>query len=155
MSYREVNLLNNNMLDDLQQLYDEILLEYRVSPHQLSNMSLKQVYNECYEIFKDLGFTTASTFAIWDYIYRNLPDKIKTPEVQNAKKKHYGKFLREFVVNLINANMVKINLKNLKSKMLDRDLIKQYLDRNEYGNRRQGLLKKLSAESEREITRDY
>jgi hypothetical protein len=57
-------------------------------------------------------------------------------------------------VNLLN-NMVKINLKDLKSKMLNRDLIKQYLDRNEYGNRRQGILKKLSAEFDREITRDY
>jgi|APGre2960657373_1045057.scaffolds.fasta_scaffold09975_2 hypothetical protein len=143
------------MLEDLQQLYEEILLEYKVSPHQLSDMSLKQVYNECYEIFKDLGFATASTFAIWDYIYRNLPNKIKTSEVQQSKKKHYGKFLREFVVNLINANMTKINLKELKSKMLNRDLIKQYLDRNDYGHRRQGLLKKLSGESERDIVRDY
>jgi hypothetical protein len=143
------------MLEDLQQLYEEILLEYRSYPHQLSDMSLKQAYNECYAIFKDLGFTTASTFAIWDYIYRNLPDLIKTPEVQQSKKKHYGKFLREFVVNLINANTTKINLKELKSKMLNRDLIKQYLDRNDYGHRRQGLLKKLSAESERDIARDY
>jgi hypothetical protein len=143
------------MLEDLQQLYEEILLEYKVSPHQLSDMSLKQAYNECYAIFKDLGFTTASTFAIWDYIYRNLPDKIKTPEVQQSKKKHYGKFLREFVVNLVNTNMTKINLKELKSKMLNRDLIKQYLDRNDYGHRRQGLLKKLSGESERDIVRDY
>jgi len=143
------------MLEDLQQLYEEILLEYRSSPHQLSDMSLKQAYNECYAIFKDLGFTTASTFAIWDYIYRNLPDKIKTPEVQQSKKKHYGTNLRPFIVNLINSNMTKINLKDLKSKMLDRDLIKQYLDRNEYGNRRTGLLKKLSGESERDIVRDY
>lgn len=143
------------MLEDLQQLYEEILLEYRISPHQLSDMSLKQVYNECYEIFKDLGFTTASTFAIWDYIYRNLPKSIKTLEVQQAKKKHFGKFLREFVVNLINANMTKINTNKLKAAMLNRDMIKQYLDRNDYGNRRQGLLKKLSDESEREIERDY
>jgi hypothetical protein len=143
------------MFEDLQQLYHEILLEYRVSTHQLSDTSLKQAYNECYEIFKDLGFTTASTFAIWDYIYRNLPDKIKTQEVQQTKKKHYGTNLRPFVVNLINSNMAKINLKDLKSKMVDRELIKQYLDRNEYGNRRAGLLKKLSGGSERDIERDY
>jgi len=143
------------MLEDLQNLCGDIILEYRVSKHQLSNMSLKQAYNECYEIFIDLGFTTASTFAIWDFIYRLLPDNIKTPEIQQAKKKHYGAYLRPFVVSLINDNMVKINLEDLKSKMLDRELVKQYSDRNEYGNRRTGKLKKLSAESEREITRDY
>jgi hypothetical protein len=143
------------MLEDLQNLCEEVILEYRVSKHQLSNMSLKQAYNECYEIFIDLGFTTASTFAIWDFIYRLLPDDIKTPEVQQAKKKHYGAYLRPFVVSLINGNMVKINLEDLKSKMLDRKLIKQYLERNEYGNRRTGKLKKLSAESDREIQRDY
>lgn len=143
------------MLEDLQNLCEEVILEYRVSKHQLSNMSLKQAYNECYEIFIDLGFTTASTFAIWDFIYRLLPDDIKTPEVQQAKKKHYGAYLRPFVVSLINGNMVKINLEDLKFKMLDRGLIKQYLERNEYGNRRTGKLKKLSAESDREIQRDY
>ena len=143
------------MLEDLQNLCEEVILEYRVSKHQLSNMSLKQAYNECYEIFIDLGFTTASTFAIWDFIYRLLPDDIKTPEVQQAKKKHYGAYLRPFVVSLINGNMVKINLEDLKFKMLDRKLIKQYLERNEYGNRRTGKLKKLSAESDREIQRDY
>lgn len=143
------------MLEDLQKLYDEILLEYRISPHQLSDMSLKQAYNECYEIFKDLGFTTASTFAIWDFIYRLLPDTIKTPEVQQVKKKHFGTKLRPFVVNLINGNMIKINQKDLKAKMLDRELVKQYLERQDYGNRRQGLLKKLSKESDREIERDY
>lgn len=143
------------MLEDLQNLCEEVILEYRISKHQLSNMSLKQAYNECYEIFIDLGFTTASTFAIWDFIYRLLPDDIKTPEVQQAKKKHYGAYLRPFVVSLINGNMVKINLEDLKSKMLDRKLIKQYLERNEYGNRRTGKLKKLSAESDREIQRDY
>lgn len=143
------------MLEDLQKLCEQIVLEYRVSKHQLSNMSLKQAYNECYEIFIDLGFTTASTFAIWDFIYRLLPDDIKTPEVQQAKKKHYGAYLRPFVVSLINDNMVKINLEDLKSKMLDRELVKQYLERNEYGNRRTGKLNALSKEAGRRISRDY
>lgn len=58
-------------------------------------------------------------------------------------------------MNLVNQNERKINIRELKAKMVDRELIKQYLERNDYGNRRMGLLKKLSAESDREIHRDY
>lgn len=143
------------MLEDLQQLYEEILEESRVSQHQFSDMSLKEAYQQSYNIFKNLGFTTAATFAVVDYIYRLLPDSIKNPEIQQQKKKSFGAYLRPFVVNLINDNLEKINLNDLKSKMTNEKLIMQYLDRNEYGNRRQGLLKKLSAESERDIVRDY
>lgn len=140
--------------DFFHEKYD-ILNEYRVSKHQINNMSLKDAYNESYEIFKDLGFTTASTFAIWDYIYRNLPDSIKTPEVQQQKKKSYGAYLRPFVVKMINDNLKSIDVNDLKMKMVDRGLIKQYLNRNDYGHRRQGLLKKLSNDSKRDIERDY
>jgi len=133
----------------------KILNEYRTSKHQFSNMSLKQAYYESYEIFKDLGFTTASTFAIWDFIYRLLPDSIKTPEVKLLKQKSGGTNLRPVVVNLINNNMVKIDLNDLKSKMVDRELIQQYLKRNDYGNRGMGLLKGLTKQSKRDITQDY
>lgn len=165
--YRESLHSSNNkspMQDDIirkpidrvaKRVTENVIKEYRVSKHQLSNMSLKEAYLESYEIFKDLGFTTASTFAIWDYIYRNLPNSIKTPEIQEQKKKHYGAYLRPFVVKLINSNIKHIDVDKLKSVMLDRDMIKSYLDRNDYGHRRQGLLKKLSNDSKRSIERDY
>lgn len=144
-----------NTFKDLQNIYDEILEEGRVSQHKFLNLGLLQAQEECRAIFIDLGFTTAATYAVMDYIYRLLPYKIKTPEVQQAKKKNYGAYLRPFVVNLVNQNERKINIRKLKSKMVDRELIKQYLERQDYGNRRQGLSKKLSKESDREIERDY
>lgn len=143
------------MFDDLQNIYEEILEEGRVSQHKFLNLGLQQAQEECRAIFVDLGFTTAATYAVMDYIYRLLPDKIKTPEVQQTKKKHFGAYLRPFVVNLVNQNERKINIRELKAKMVDRELIKQYLKRNDYGNRRRGLLSKLSKESDREIHRDY
>ena len=143
------------MLEDLQQLYEEILLEYRTSTHVFMDDGLIQAYKQSYKIFIDLGFTTASTFAIWDFIYRLLPDEIKTPEIQNAKMKHYGTKLRPFVVNLVNSNIRNIDLNELKSKMVNHDLVKQYLEKQDHGNRRRGKLDKLSKEAGRRIERDY
>ena len=143
------------MLEDLQQLYEEILLEYRTSIHLFSDSNLIQAYKDSYKIFIDLGFTTASTFAIWDFIYRLLPDTIKTPEVQQSKMKHFGTKLRPFVVALVNNNIRKIDLDDLTSKMLNKELVKQYLEKSDQGNRRRGKLNKLSKEAGRRIERDY
>lgn len=122
------------MLEDLQQLYEEILLEYRTSTHLFTDDGLMRAYKDSYKIFINLGFTTASTFAIWDFIYRLLPDTIKTPEVQQSKMKHFGTKLRSFVVNLVNNNIRNIDLNDLTSKMLNRELVKQYL-----GNKTMGI----------------
>lgn len=143
------------MLEDLQSIYDEILEEGRVSKHQFSDMSLKQAHEICRDIFKDLGFTTAATFAIPNFIYRLLPSIIKTPEIEAAKRKNFGAYLRPFVINLINQNIDKIDLDELKEKMTNRELIKQYLEREDYGNRRQGKLAELSRQEKRTIVRDY
>jgi len=148
-------LLNTYMIEDLQSIYDEILEEGRTSKHQFSDMSLKEAHEQCRNIFKNLGFTTAATFAIPDFIYRLLPSAIKTPEIKAIKGKSSGAYLRPFVVNLINQNIDKIDLDDLKEKMTDPELVKQYLNREDYGNRRQGKLAKLSSEEGREIRRDY
>lgn len=133
----------------------KVLNEYRTSKHLFDDMSLRDAYKESYNIFLDLGFTTASTFAMWDFIYRLLPDSIKSPEVVTMKKKSYGTNLRPFVVKLINDNIDNIDIDELKLKMLDRELVNNYLKRQDYGYRRKGLLNKLSKEENREIKQDY
>lgn len=133
----------------------EIYNEGRTSQHQFNDMSLQDAYKICYETFKDLGFMTAASFAVFDFVYRLLPDSIKTPDIQQQKRKSFGAYVRPFVINLINDNQDNIDIGKLKQNMVNRELIKQYLDKPDHGHRRKGKLKALSAQAGREITRDY
>lgn len=135
--------------------FKEIFEEGRISVHQFQELSLTDAYRQSYNIFKDLGFTTASTYAIWDFIYRLLPDQIKTPEVSTMKMKASGTNQRPFVVNLINSNSEKIDLSKLKQNMINRDNVSRYLNKEDMGNRRTGKLKDLSRKAGYEVKQDY
>lgn len=74
------------MLEDLQNIYEEILEEGRVSKHKFLNLGLQQAQEECRAIFVDLGSTTAATYAVMDFIYRLLPDKTKHPKFNKQRK---------------------------------------------------------------------
>jgi hypothetical protein len=129
--------------------------EGRTSQHQFNDVKLKDAYWESYEIFKDLGFSTASTFAIWDFIYRLLPDHIKTDEVQMLKRKHGGTAMRRFVVYLINASRENIDKRQLIDDMKNVENVREYLHKQDHGNRRRGKLDRLSRETGREIVKDF
>jgi hypothetical protein len=133
----------------------QFFTEGRPSIHHFTDPKLTEAYWESYEIFKDLGFETASTFAIWDFIYRLLPDHIKTEEVQMMKRKHYGSTLRKFIVNFINASQMKIDKRQLIDDMKNVEMVREYLHKQDHGNRRRGKLDLLSRESGREIVKDF
>jgi uncharacterized protein YlxW (UPF0749 family) len=134
----------------------EFFLEYRTSQHNFTSQTLRDAYQQSYKIFIDKGFTTASTFAIWDFIYRILPEKFKPAAVQKMKKKYYGTALRPFVVNLVNSNVKwQEQADELASKMTDKNNIVKYLNKTDHGSRRKGKLNALSQQAGREITKDF
>ena len=139
------------MLEDLQQLYEEILEEGRVSQHQFSEMSLKDAYQICYDIFKRLGEPTAATFNVMNYIYQNLPTSIKTSEVEEKKKKNFGAYLRPFVINLVNDNIKNINIDELKMKMVDKKMIREYINRPVTGSRRKGIVNQINRPQNKQL----
>jgi len=134
----------------------EFFLEYRTSQHNFNSQTLQDAYKESYRIFIDKGFTTASTFAIWDFIYRLLPKKFKPAAVQQMKKKYFGNKLRQFVVELVNDGVkTEMQAKKLANMMMNENNIMEYLNKQDHGNRRRGKLDALSKHSEREITKDF
>jgi hypothetical protein len=139
------------MLEDLQQLYEEILEEGRVSKHQFSEMTLKEAYQICYNIFKQLGEPTAATFNVMNYIYQNLPNSIKTPEVEEEKRKNFGAYLRPFVIDLVNNNMKNIDIDELKMKMVDKQMIRDYINRPPTGSRRKGIVNQMNRPQNKQL----
>lgn len=135
--------------------FTEFFNEARVSLYNFDYPSLQAAYKITHKEFLNQGFTAASTFAIWDYIYRLLPKKVKTANVQMAKKKHSGTKLRPFVVDLVNSSLTPQSAKALAKIMTNPENVKSYLQRSDYGNRRSGLLKKLSQDSGYEVKQNF
>ena len=143
--------LNNEMKP-----FVEFFLEYRTSQHNFTSQTLQDAYQQSYKIFIEKGFTTASTFAIWDFIYRLLPEKFKPAAVQQMKKKYFGAKLRPFVVSLVNSNIKwEEQAKELATKMTNEENVMQYLNKTDHGSRRKGKLSALSKQAGREITKDF
>lgn len=101
---------------------------------------LNNGYAEALKKFKGLGVNNANTYTIWDFMFTQLPDVLKTPEVLALKKKKSGTLQRNFVLDLVHNNIPLIDTRKWVADFNDISKIQDYLNREDRGNRHKGML---------------
>ena len=118
--------------------FNLVILEMARPSTSFKDYAMNKAYVESLKKFRELNVFNANTFVIWDFIFRQLPENIKTPEIIQNRKKASGSLQRDFVLNLINNNLNSINFEDLAFRINDTSNISSYINRSDVGSRQQG-----------------
>lgn len=109
--------------------YFELFVEMARPAKSFDDPVMNKAYADSLKKFKQLGIHNANTYTIWDFIFRLLPENIRTPEIEMKKKKAHGTFLRGFVTDFLLKNQEIINMNKLADDMNNINFIKSYIYR--------------------------
>lgn len=100
------------------------------------NQTLQGAYAKALKVMRATGQKNAPTFAIWDYIWRCLPDSIKTQDLVDQKRKTSSPTLKFFIIDILKKLPPEIE-RQLINDLGDDARVKQYVLRplNDRGSR--------------------
>ena len=121
------------------ELYSHILTEGKGRPVVAFkyDVSLNDAYAFALSVMRENGETNAATYAIWDYIWKSLPDNIKSEELVKIKKTLGTGGIKDFIHSVLRMFRSLIDIKKIISDLSNREKIEQYLNRptEELGSR--------------------
>jgi len=121
-----------------EELYNYILNEAgRPATAFKYNITMNDAYAFALSVMRQNGETNAATYAIWDYIWRLLPNEIKSPELIKVKKTLGTDGIKNFIHTVLKVFETYIDTKKIISGLSNRKKIEQYLNRpiKKLGNR--------------------
>ena len=100
---------------------------------------LNNSYGICLKLMRKYGETNAPTFAIWDYIWRCLPEELRSIH-QEEKTKHSSPTLKFFIVGILKNELDPRSRVQLIQDLTNESKIRYYVNRplNDRGNRAKG-----------------
>lgn len=102
-----IGAILNNVMSEFDELYKELMLEMARPVSILRHdYELQVAYGECLKIMRKYGETNAPTYTVWDYIWRCLPNSVKTEEVVAERNKNNNATnLKHFIIDLIKKKL--------------------------------------------------
>ena len=106
---------------------------------------LQTAYGECLRIMRKNGETNAPTFAVWDYIWRCLPDVMKTEEMIIAKRKTTSLDLKYLIIDILKNKLTPEIRSQLINDLRNEPKINRYIHRplSERGYRALGKARQM------------
>lgn len=129
--------------------YFELFVEMARPAKSFDDPMMNEAYTNSLKKFKQMNIHNANTYVIWDFIFRLLPDNLKTPDIIAARKKASGTYQRNFVLDFINKHKNWIDFNQLSSDMNNVDYIRKYINKEDIGNRKQGKINSQNASIKR------
>lgn len=111
------------------------------------DQSMNKAYATLLAYMREFGETNAATFYAWEYIWKNIPEELKSEqEIQlknSMRTDGIKKFIKEFLIRHENS----IDKNELIDAMTDRDMIEDYIFRSmdQRGNRAHGKAREIGA----------
>ena len=128
-------------MSDFDKLYKSLMLEMaRTATILRHDNELNNAYGICLKIMRKYGETNAPTFAIWDYIWRCLPEELRSIH-QQEKTKHSAPTLKFFIINIMKNELNPHSRVQLIQDLTDESKIRSYVNRplNDRGSRAKGV----------------
>lgn len=143
-------------MNQFHKLYTKLLLEVRPFTAFQEAPTLADAAKQALAIFRRNGVTNAATFGLWDYIWRNLPENLKTPQAIAFKKQFTTVKIREFITGFVKKHSKYIDKNALIDALTDEEKILQYINRPDIGSRAKGMANeyKMSQAQQRKIHAD-
>ncbi len=118
-----------------------IMLEMARPASSFADVDMNTAYSNALKAFKQMGIDNANTYIIWDFMFRQLPEFFKTPEILEARKKASGTNQRKFVLDLVKRHPQQVDLLQWARDINDETKIRAYIDRPDKGNRHFGRVR--------------
>ena len=116
-------------MSEFDKLYKELMCEMaRPASILAHSKNLNNAYATCLKIMRMYGETNAPTFAVWDYIWKCLPDGIQDIYYQE-KKKQSSPTLKFFIIDILKNKLSPLDETQLIEDLTDESKIRSYINR--------------------------